>query len=447
MHNLNNLPPTPGVYIFRDHNKKVLYVGKAINLKNRVSSYFNNLHALQSKTKALVEHIDKIDYIKVNNEVESLLLEAELIKRYKPPYNVNLKDDKFYKYIKVEKRLDGLYTVSTARDENDKKAIYFGPFPESTSINIILKTLRRIFPYKDCSDTKFTRYQRLNRPCLYGYIGVCPAPCIKLEAREVNNDNVKKIMKYLKGDRKKLFDKIRTEMLEASQNLDFEKAAYLRDQVNAYEYITSTRRDIKEYTINPNLVDDVTISGVTKLIKHLSNLGFTFENTDELNNFRIEVFDISNFQGKNAVGSMVVLTGGNPDKKEYRRFKIRSKDTPDDFSMMKEMLRRRFKRTREGKYKNVWRLPDLIVIDGGKGQLSVALSVLDEYKIDIPIIGLAKKHEEIVYNQNDQFKILQLEDSDSGLNIIKRGRDEAHRFGITYYKKLHQKNLFNRTQK
>lgn len=443
MLNVNDIPTTPGVYIFRGSNKKVLYVGKAINLKNRVSSYFQNRNALQAKTKALVERIAKIDYIKVNNEIESLLLEAELIKRYKPPYNVSLKDDKFYKYIKIEKKVNNLLTITTSRDLNDKEGLYFGPYPESASVNIILKTLRKIFPYKDCSDNKFTRYQKIGRPCLYGYIGVCPAPCQEDNAKEINNENVRKIIKYLKGDRKKLFNKIKSEMLKASRNMDFEKAAYLRDQVQAYEYVTSNIRDIKEYTINPNLIDDVTTTGLSSLIRHLEGIGFRFSANEDMTNFRIEIFDISNFQGKNAVGSMVVLTGGNVDKKEYRRFKIRTKDTPDDFAMMHEMLSRRFKRTREGKFKNPWPLPDLVVIDGGKGQLSVALKVLAGYKIEIPAIGLAKRYEEIIHRQNDKFDVLQLEQNDPGLNILKKGRDEAHRFGITYYKKLHQKKLFS----
>lgn len=453
--NQYEIPDNPGVYIFRNQKNRVIYVGKAINLKNRVKSYFQRFEALAPKTQALVEKIDKLEFIKVENEIEALLLEADLIKRYKPPYNISLKDDKFYKYIKIESdklalpdRIDrteeekSLLTITTTRKMRDDKAQYFGPFPEGSSVNLIIKSLRRIFPYRDCSTQKFNRYKKAGRPCLYGHIGLCPAPCQSVEAGDINNENVRKIAEYLKGNKKRLFQTLEKEMKDAAKRHDFEAAAYLRDQINSYNYLTQQKRDVKEYISTPNLIEDRAEKGLQALIGILEvDAGFLFDPYD-VETFRIEVFDISNIQGSNAVGSMVVLTGGSPDKKEYRRFKIQTKDTPDDFHMMQEMLRRRLKRINM-EDDSKWLNPHLIVIDGGKGQLSSAIEILEEYKVDIPIIGLAKREEEIVIKAPNEFKIMKLPDNSEALNILKRGRDEAHRFGITYYRKLHRKNMYN----
>lgn len=453
--NQYDIPDTPGVYIFRNSKNRVIYVGKAINLKNRVKSYFQKYDALAPKTQALVSRIEKFEFIKVENEIEALLLEADLIKRYKPPYNIDLKDDKFYKYIKVESdKLDlpnriektetpkNLLTIATTRKKREDKAQYFGPFPEGSSVNLIIKSLRRVFPYRDCTKAKFNRYKKAGRPCLYGHIGLCPAPCQSVKAGETNNENVKKISDYLKGNKKRLFQSLEKEMKDAAKREDFESAAYLRDQIASYNYLTQQKRDIKEYIDAPNLIEDRAEKGIKSLIEILENEAkFVFPDY-EVASFRVEVYDISNIQGSNAVGAMVVLTGGSPDKSEYRRFKIQTKDTPDDFHMMQEMLRRRLKRV-SSKDDNKWINPNLIVIDGGKGQLSSAIEILEEYGLDIPIIGLAKREEEIVIKAEKDFRILKLPDNAEALNILKRGRDEAHRFGITYYRKLHRKNMYN----
>ena len=257
-----SLPETPGVYIYRSDKNRVLYVGKAINLKNRVSSYFQKTELLGSKTKALVDRIVKIEHIKVQNEIEALLLEADLIKRYRPPYNIELKDDKYYKFIVIEKKDRGgrkktssdatknlepmpedAWTISTSRkeSENATQNEYFGPFPDGGSVNIILKALRKVFPYRDCSNSKFTRYKKAGRPCLYGHIGVCPAPCQNIEDIETNNENIKKFKEYLKGDRKKLFQTLEKEMKSLAKNHEFEKAAQLRDQLMSYQYLTQEK--------------------------------------------------------------------------------------------------------------------------------------------------------------------------------------------------------------
>jgi|688.fasta_scaffold00337_17 excinuclease ABC subunit C len=454
-----SLPETPGVYIYRSDKNRVLYVGKAINLKNRVSSYFQKTELLGSKTKALVDRIVKIEHIKVQNEIEALLLEADLIKRYRPPYNIELKDDKYYKFIVIEKgrtlKENGPspWKITTSRkEEDDLKNEYFGPFPDGGAVNIILKSLRKVFPYRDCSNAKFTRYKKAGRPCLYGHIGVCPAPCQSENAIQINNENIKKFKEYLKGDRKKLFQAIEREMKILSKNHEFEKAAQLRDQLISYQYLTQEKRNIREYIETPTLIDDEGIASLTDLITRLNevyarlNLPQIHINHDELSNFRIEIFDISNFQGSNAVGSMTVLIGGISAKGEYRKFKIKTKDTPDDFAMMQETLTRRFSSTNIKK----WGTPNLIVIDGGKGQLSSAIEVLNEtepFARSNPchIIGLAKKFEEIVIQKaSKDFEVIDIPNNTKAIRLLQKGRDEAHRFGITYYRKLHRKSIFEK---
>lgn len=435
-----NLPEVFGVYIFRNISKRVIYVGKAINLRSRVSSYFLNKHLLDPKTAALVSKINSIEHIEVKNEIEALLLESELIKRYKPPYNISLKDDKFYKYIYID--TESPKKIGTTRKISNARNKYFGPYPESTSISIILKTLRKIFPYRDCSQAKFNRYKNTKKPCLYGHIGLCPAPCQGENQTKVNDQNVKKISEYLSGDRKALFNKIEKEMKLASKNLEFEKAAYLRDQVASYNYLTQEIGNIREYIEIPKTIEIQNNQGVNELIQMLQEkANLKFEKSVHAADFRIETFDISNNQGKNAVGAMVVTIGGAPDKKEYRRFKIKTKDTPNDFDMMKEMLIRRFSR-KDSQPK--WNNPNLIVIDGGKGQLTYAIDALKVTGKNFPIIGLAKREEEIIFvNKNDDYEILKLPSSSKALNILKKGRDEAHRFGIAYYRKLHRKKLLS----
>ncbi len=431
---VKDLPDTPGVYIFRNSSKKVIYVGKAINLKNRVSSYFHNSGILMAKTKAMVSKITSLEIIRVDNEIEALILEAELIKRYHPPYNISMKDDKFYKFITIITDSTGAKRIGTSRKKGQKKTVYIGPYPESSSISIILKTLRKIFPYRDCAVTKFNRYKNIKRPCLYGHIGICPTPCVNTAQIETNNKNVDNIKDYLTGNRKMLFRSIKKEMEKASKEERFEDAAILRDQIQSYDYITQTTRNVKEYLEEPNIVMDSQITALEKLIEELEKNGISFD-PYKIKEFRIETYDISNIQGKNAVGSMIVFTGGAPDKKEYRKFKIKMLDTPDDFSMMKEVLSRRFDK------KVGWKMPDLIIIDGGKGQLSSANEILLEQNIKIPAIGLAKREEEIIIQTDNRFFSILLEKRNEGLKLLQRARDEAHRFAISFYRKKHLENL------
>lgn len=440
----DELPKSFGVYIFKDSKNKILYVGKAINLKIRVSSYFNK-SILEPKTAALVRKINRIDHIKVENELEALILEADLIKRYKPPYNISLKDDKFYSYINITsiiKEIVGetasLKTIKITRKKDNNKSLYFGPYPKTSSIHIILRSLRKIFPYMDCSNIKFSRQERLKRPCIYGQIGLCKAPCINKKMIITNNKNVDNISSYLSGKKKALFNKMNREMIQLANNEEFEKAAVIRDQIQSYQYLTQNIKDSTEYTANPNLMKTEAETGINELIDVLNTSGFLFDNNISIDKFRIETYDISNFQGSFSVGSMVVLEGGIPVKSEYRKFKIKSKKTPDDFLMMSEILTRRF----SSKDKAFKKLPDLIVIDGGKGQLSATTKILNDLNIDIPVIGLAKREEQIVIKKEEEFTTVSLPIKRSkALRVLIKGRDEAHRFAITYYRKLHLKSL------
>ena len=445
----HTIPTTPGVYIYRDKRKKVLYVGKAINLYNRVKSYFAVYDVLSVKTQALVNKIETIETIQVQNELEALLLEADLIKRHRPPYNIALKDDKFYKYIKVETDTFAVNGVNkhikkivTTRKKT-KDGVYFGPFPESNSILLITKTLRKVFPFRDCGKEKFTKYKKLNRPCLYGDIGICPAPCVNKEAVEINNTNIKKIGEYLTGKRSLLINQLKTEMQSLAKKQEYEKAAYIRDQLDKYDYLTQTKSEISEYVKNPDVLQDKAAEAVKNLTQMLTKeLGIQFTDQD-LATFRIETFDISNISGTNAVGAMSVTTGGVIDKREYRKFKIRLKSTPDDFFMLTEVITRRFNKVNKKK----WKTPDLIVIDGGKGQLSTAIEVLSAKKIKIPVISLAKKLEEIYYfdTKDKDFKVIQKPKSDTGLNLLILGRNETHRFGITYHRKLRLGEIYQKS--
>ncbi|MDQ5981573.1 MAG: hypothetical protein QG570_322 [Patescibacteria group bacterium] len=443
--NVATLPESPGVYIYKDHSKKVLYVGKAVNLKNRVKSYFQNIEALSPKTQAMITKIADIEHINVENEIEALLLEADLIKRYRPPYNIALKDDKFYKYIKIEKNKlstpEGesktISKIVTSRKKT-KEGEYFGPYPESNSILVITKTLRKIFPYRDCSTQKFTRYQKAKRPCLYGHLGLCPAPCLGGEAIIQNNINIKKIQEYLSGKRSLMFKQLEREMKELSKNHEYEKAAVIRDQINSYNYLTQTKNNVNEYLKNPDLVHNKGADAVTKLLAELEkSFKLQFTNTDT-ETFRIETYDISNMSGKSAIGAMSVTTGGVPDKSEYRKFRIKTKDTPDDFFMLQEILKRRFNRIGESE----WETPDLIVIDGGKGQLSSAIEAMEAKDIKIPMISLAKKEELIFFYDGTEFQYINLDINNPALKLIIIGRDEVHRFGIAYHRQLRMKNLY-----
>lgn len=435
---LNNLPTVPGVYKYFDSEGNVIYVGKAKNLRNRVKSYFRYKFDEDTKTKALVENIHDLEYIEVSTELEALILEEKLVKKFQPRYNILLKDDKSFLYIvlrndpvKAGEGIVNFPVIFSARKtdlkEND---IYFGPYPRAEVAKYVLRNLRKVIPFRDCSKTKFRNYQKLGQPCLYGHLGLCQAPCnSKITPKDYLKD-ISKVKKFLDGKFKKIIEDIYSEMKDASKNEEYEKAAKLRDIIKKFEYLTINTSKIDSFVENPLLIEDIISNALDNLQKYFPILKEYPE--------RIECYDISNLSGKEATASMTVALNGRLVNREYRRFKIKFKDTPDDYSMMKEVLKRRFKRSL---IDDSWKLPNLIVLDGGKGQLNIGNQVLQEMGIDVAMISLAKREETLIYMDKGEFNEIKLPRTDEALKLIQRLRDEAHRFAKKYHHQLRVKKL------
>ena len=525
---LKNLPETSGVYLMKDVSGKVIYVGKAINSKRRVSSYFQNIKTHNQKTKILVSKIEDFEILLTSNETEALILECNLIKKYSPEYNILLKDGKTYPYIEITNDKYPRLGISKKRKS---KTHLFGPYTSSPYLKYFFSTVRKFFHIRTCKDKKIER----PRPCLYGFIGLCSAPCTGKISLEEYLADVKKAMSFLNGNISEVVDKLYKEIKEESDKLNFEKCSVLLKSLRAIEELKNKQKVIFDKDVNRDyigfaksekdilfkilIVRDGALIDRGEYIFSLkfeesdsenlkAFLLFYYENiyfmpseiyvscqpedVESLENYfstsfnkkisifsnlrgknrefidlacknaeqslkdkkieeqrkskisileeikdvlglpklpnRIETYDISNLEGTYAVGSMVVFTDGVPDKKEYRKFKIKCKDTPDDFAMMREMIFRRF--CESEKLKNV--LPDLVVIDGGKGQISAVEDIIKS--VGVPFIGLAKKNEEIYFPDTSDPLIL---DKDSNaLNLIRYGRDEAHRFAITFHRHL-----------
>jgi len=430
---INNLTTNPGTYKFLNSKGEVIYVGKAKNLRNRVKSYFlTNLEA-GSKTYALVSRVCDVEYIEVLSEFEALILEAELIKRFRPKYNISLKDDKSYIYIVIRnekvdikgKKVRVPKILTVRKQDLEKRDVYFGPYPDGSTAKYIVKTIRKIIPFRDCSSSKYARYHKLGRPCLYGHLRLCSAPCTDNISLEGYKEDIRRVKKLLSGKSAQIVNTLKREMEKAAKKEDFEKAANYRDIVQKFDYIRQSFKTAGKYLENPYLVDDIIAKSLDELVKNITIVKSLPS--------RIECYDISNISGKEAVGSMVVTTDGRINKSEYRRFKIKFKTQPDDFEMMSEVLGRRFN--------NNWPKPDLIVLDGGKGQVSVGLDALREKNIDVPVIGLAKRFETIVYKNEGNFIEVNLSKNNEGLKLLQRLRNEAHRFAQKYHHQLRLRKL------
>ncbi len=409
---LKSLPKEPGVYFYKDATGKIIYIGKASILRNRVRQYFQNPKRLDYKTQLLVADIADVDWLVVGSEIEALFLESEMIKRYLPKYNIDLRDDKHYQYIRIPMK-ETYPAVSFVRRPMDDGATYFGPYIQGSAMRKALKYLRRIFPYS-------THTFLPKRVCLQYHIGLCPGVEEAKITSKAYKKNLRKLIMYLKGERSKLVKILTTEMNSDAKAQKFEQAAILRNQVHNLQalnkqIIFSDKEmfDISRDQALNGLVDLLDLKGIPK---------------------RIETYDISHMQGTHNVASMVVFNGGIPAKGEYRKFKMRTPGN-DDFAHMREVMTRRF----SGKNIEAWPKPDLLVIDGGKGQLSSVLSVLDELKINIPAIGLAKREEEIVRQTPDGFTLTLLDKNSHVLKLLMRMRDEAHRFAVTYHTTLRNK--------
>ena len=580
---LNSLPHKPGIYIMKDASGTILYVGKAISLYNRVRSYFQESTDLSPKNRSMVAKIEDIEFLVVKNEVEALVLESNYIKQYRPKYNVLLRDDKSYPYIKVALTEDfpRVYRVRNfSRDGNR----YFGPYTNSGAVDATLDLLNKLFSFRTCryDATNWApprngeppagwKQKLLARPCTQYYIHRCIAPCVAYTTREEYDKIIQQVILFLEGRHDEVVDQLQEKMQAAAENLNFEEAARIRDHIKAVERILEKQRVIstegqddqdvialasgedetcaqifffrngklvgREYFIlqgtrestpgevmasfftqfyesSPHIPAEIIVEaepddravvqawlkekrkGAVSItapkrgdklrlvemvkqnarevleqqrIKWLSDSQKTQLALEEIQAalnlaappYRIECYDISNTQGTNSVGAMVVFEAGRPKNSEYRRFKIKTVEGPNDFASHQEMLRRRFRRQAnseqaareqqevpvvidetqaEQPLQHEWTMPDLIIIDGGKGQLSAAMAVLQDLHIDVPTVGLAKENEEIFTPASPDPIILPR--SSQGLYMVQRIRDEAHRFGITYHRKLRSDRTF-----
>ena len=551
---LNTLPAKPGVYIMKNTAGEVIYVGKAIILKNRVRSYFQERGDQTPKTRKLVQNIADLEWIVVGSELEALILEMNLIKKHRPRFNVRLKDDKRYPYIKVH-LADAFPKVTITRQMVKDGAHYFGPYTSVWAVHQTLDLLRHIFPYLTC-DREITGKDA--RPCLYFDIKLCSGPCIGAINQIGYHQLIADLCDFLDGHTDPIVNRLQKEMQKASEQLLFEKAALIRDQINAIDrvvekqkVITSDQRDsdvlaiarsdgeacvqiffirngkllgreyfvlegteeisdsevigefmkqfyseaatIPEQVLLPNEIEEAQIirqwmntrrggqkvellvpkSGTSqelvqmatenavdtlqslrsqwqadknKQTQALTELQTALNLPNPLN--RIECYDISNTQGTASVGSMVVFEQGTPSKNLYRHFNIKTVTGPDDFASMEEVLTRRFKRWQAAQEQHKVGekidpsfaiLPDLLIVDGGKGQLGRAVNVLFHFDLSekVPVVGLAKQQEEL-FRPNLDLSVL-LPRHSQGLYLIQRIRDEAHRFAITAHRKARGK--------
>lgn len=353
-----------------------------------------------------------------------MLLEANLIKKYNPKYNAKLTDGKSYLRVKVTIK-DKSPKVLLARGKEDKKSIFFGPYPNSSDVKFVLKFIRRIFPYQSV----------VNHPkkyCLYYYIGLCPCPPMFKNKDETAHyrKNILHIVHFLNGENKTIIKELEKERDSESKKENFEESLKIQRKIDAIASITTKNTNPFDYETNPNLLSDIRSKEINELTHALNLNNVKVKKLD-----RIECYDISNITGKNAVGSMVVFTNGEKDSTLYRRFKIKNppKALPNDFAMIEEVITRRIRHPE-------WGMPDLIIIDGGKGQVSSANKVLLSSGLDIPLIGIAKREELLI---TTEFKIIRLPLRSYGLNFVKRIRDEAHRFAITYHKKLRAREFLS----
>ncbi|MFJ5965180.1 excinuclease ABC subunit UvrC [Bacillus sp. NPDC093026] len=527
---LSVLPDQPGCYLMKDRQNTVIYVGKAKVLKNRVRSYFTGSH--DAKTQRLVSEIEDFEYIVTSSNIEALILELNLIKKYDPKYNVMLKDDKTYPFIKITNERHPKLIVT--RNVKKDKGRYYGPYPNVQAARETKKLLDRLYPLRKCATLP-------DRVCLYYHLGQCLAPCVYDISEETNKQLVDEISRFLNGGHQQIKKELTEKMQEAAENLEFERAKELRDQI---AHIDSTMekqkmtmsdlsdRDVFAYAYDkgwmcvqvffirqgklierdvslfpmyqdpeeefltfmgqfyaknnhflpkeilvPDSVDQVMIEQLLETSVHQPKKGkkkdllllahknakialkekFSLIERDEERTigavkqlgdalniympYRIEAFDNSNIQGADPVSAMVVFQDGKPYKKEYRKYKIKTVAGPDDYASMREVIRRRYSRV----LKDQLPLPDLILIDGGKGQINAAIDVLEnELNLSIPVAGLVKdeKHRTSNLMMGDTLEIVALERNSQAFYLLQRIQDEVHRFAISFHRQLRGKNAF-----
>ena len=546
---LKQLPSNPGVYLMKDAKGNILYVGKAANIQHRVRSYFGTRQQLSLKLKRLVSRVADLDFLVTTSEQEALILELNLIKRHHPYYNVRLKDDKTFPYLKINLNEDWP-RVHVTRSLEENGGRYFGPFASAKSVRQTLKVIKGIFPFRTCSRT-ITGTD--SRPCLEYHMNLCVGPCIGATSQEEYGEVIKQVILFLEGKQERVIKKLESKMQAASEALDFEKAALLRDQIQAVNRVIEGQRiattvsgeqDVIAFASDKNQAyaqiffirsskligrESFILEGtraeephqiMTNFIKHfytstpyippLLLLQYPVADTTIIKEYlqskrgskvriqvpqrgtkkqlvrivtenaergleqlkikqittpaalsaalteiekelhlphpplRMEGYDISNIRGTAAVGSMVIFDQGIPKPSHYRRFRIKTVSNINDYAMLREVLKRRFKRLKSNAVSTsgTWAtLPDLILIDGGKGQLNAALSAMREIGAEsIPVASIAKENEEIFIPRKTKPVILP--HSTPGLQLLQRLRDEAHRFALSYHQKTRKKQGF-----
>lgn len=409
---ISDIERSPGVYQFVDKNGDVLYIGKAKDLKNRIKSYFALEIGRGPAIDLMVRQAVKIKIYETESEIEAVILEAELIKKIRPKYNVALKDDKSFLMIKITK--EDFPCVTTVRFKDyqlagDKVNTYFGPYPAGELLKRSLKYLRKVFPYRDCSKTKYATCAKKGQACLYGDIRVCSGPCAEWVDKRAYNKNITFLKNILRGRKKQIYDQLVKEMTTLSKNKEFERAAIVRNKVYGMNHLNEVALGLRDDRFES------------------SNIMFK----------RIECFDISNISGQYNVGSMSVIQDGKPDTSEYRKFRIRGVDAANDVAAMREVLQRRLA--------NDWPEADLFVVDGGLVHLNLAREILKRAKIEKPVVSIAKgpKRDKNEFHYSDQAIAKYCQKSPELVKSIILARDEAHRFAIQYYRKLHSEDMIN----
>lgn len=441
---VSNLPHKPGVYLMKDRFGTVIYVGKARDLRRRVSQYFQPSRRMgwDPKFRALVEAICDLEVHVVRGEPEAIILEGKLIKEFRPRYNVSFRDDKRFLLLKINLN-DPIPRFTLTRLRTEDGARYFGPFANSGALRRTLNLVRHKFNLRGCRP--FHPGEQDYKHCLYAHLKVCTAPCIGNVTRELYLMQVHAACDFLDGQCTEMKDQLEVQMRKASAQLDFEKAAELRDLISD---IASTTRKIQPFTRVP-----YSLPVVLDPQKDLAELARALDLAEPP--VRIEGFDISNISGTFAVASMVVFRNGRPDRAGYRKFKMRTVTGQDDFACMAETVRRRYTRLvselkaaakspdpspTTAAVREKATLPDLILIDGGKGQLNAACAELAKLGLSqIPVIGLAKEFEEIY--RPGQKEPLRLSHESAALKLLQRVRDESHRLANTYNAQLRLKRI------
>lgn len=423
--NIGKIPGSIGIYLFT-HGSKIVYIGKSINIKARLLSHLENAK-VDRKEKAILDNSTSIEYIITDSEFKALILESKLIQTHHPRYNVRWRDDKSYLYIKltVKEPYPKLFLV---RKEREKGAEYFGPFPSIQSTQEILRQTRRIFPF--CTQKK------IGKPCFYSKIGLC-SPCPSyiesLNGEEAKNrlkikykKNIQQIKRILRGKTDVVERQLIEELDSLTQEERYEEAIQVRNRLLRFQRLISQQlfdpHDFKSYDRSKESIKDL----LNMLHNYLPNLKSLS---------RIECYDISNLSQKEGTGSLVVMTEGQVNKDEYKKFKIRNLKIFSDFEMLEEVLTRRFK--------NNWKEPDLIVVDGGKPQVHTVLKILFALKKKIPVIGIAKRPDRLIIGI-DNLPTLRPNMNRPGFNLIRLIRDEAHRFARKYHLYLRDKKLYNK---